>query len=871
MSATPTTLFPLPIDDILPDVLADLRRVPNLALAAPPGAGKSTRVPPAILHHVLNATDKLLLLQPRRLAARGLADRIATEQQWRLGEEVGYHVRFERRAQRSTRLIVQTDGMFLRYLADNPWLEGVGAVLLDEFHERSLNIDLALALCRRVQAEYRPDLRIVVMSATLDVAPVAAFLPNCAIRQSAGRTFPVEIHHQRLVDSRQWQTAICATVRDTAVRTPGHVLVFLPGVGEILACQRELRSWAEAENRLLLPLYGDLPLERQATVLAPADRQKIILSTNVAETSLTIDGVTAVIDRGLARVLRQNPASGINQLQLERISAASATQRAGRAGRTGPGVCIRLWSESEQRGLAEFDTPEIERVELSGAVLQVLAWGENDAQAFPWFSPPPAAKIEQALQLLRALGALEMGQRLTPLGWQMSRLPLQPRLARLLLAGKEWGMNQPAALLAALLAERDPFAMNSGRPGETTGQSNIRPLRQPARSGHVSRSDVLDRYEELRAWAQRQSGGDFWQGQINPQAAKAIIRASEQLQRQLDDLAEIDTPTGAPVTDEEEALLRLILTAFPDRVARRRGPRDSRALLVGGRGVKLLSSSAVQDAELFVCVDMQETGGSEALVRQASAIEESWLDNSLLSESTILSFDATRERVIALRERRYLDLPLAAAPTSIPEELRPAASELLAAQARLDPRQVLAATENLTTFELRLATLRRAMPELNLPAIDDSFWQILLPELCMGLSSFAELRQLPLLDRLRQHLGYDKCVLLDREAPEKLTVPSGSRITLEYSAEQPPILAVRIQELFGLRETPRIAGGRLPVLLHLLGPNFRPQQVTGDLASFWKNTYPEVKKELKRRYPKHSWPDDPLTATPERKGGGRGW
>jgi len=847
-----------------------------LVLTAPPGAGKSTRVPPAVVDELLPPTERLILLQPRRLAARSVAARIATERNCTLGKEVGYHVRFERRATRQTRLLVMTDGMFLRHLQDDPWLEGIGAVVFDEFHERNLYSDLALALCRRAQLEIRPELRLLVMSATLAAAPVAQYLGECAALDSPGQAFSVEIRLQRFADPRPAVEQIVAALPPLLAESTGHLLVFLPGVGEIKAVAREVGNYIAAHDVALHELYGDLPLEQQAAVLADSPRRKVILSTNVAETSLTIPGVTAVLDSGLARVLRQDPATGLNRLELERISQAAAAQRAGRAGRTAAGICVRLWTDNEHRALAVADTPEIHRVDLAGAALELLNSGEPSARNFPWYERPRDEVLRLALEQLRCLGAIDNDERITALGQRMIRLPLQPRLARLLIAGEEVGQTEAAALLAAMLAERDPFARNDRGPRREGNSRN--------RSGghraalHHSDSDLLDRLLALDEWERSPRGGT-WLGALDHGAARHIFRARDQLLRQVAQESGASLPSSASLSstatesnnsDADEMLLKIILAAFPDRVARRREPHGPRAIMVGGRGVKLAESSAVREAEFFVAVELQEIGGSEALVRLASSIEPAWLDLNLLTERTDLDYDPARERVVAWRRRKYLDLTLSEAQTNVPSDRSDEAAAILAAAVAASWEKILDRDEAVRQYELRLVSLRRWIPELDLPELDANFWQHLLPDLCVGCQSLAELRQRPLLQLLKQQLRPDQQQAVEREAPEKLTVPSGSRIALEYAADKPPVLAVRIQELFGLAQTPRIARGRVPVLLHLLGPNFRPQQVTDDLASFWKNTYPEVKKELRRRYPKHSWPDDPLTAPPQCKGGRRG-
>lgn len=489
---------------------------------------------------------------------------------------------------------------------------------------------------------------------------------------------------------------------------------------------------------------------------------------------------------------------------------------------------------------------EIQRVELSGAVLELAAWGEADPAAFPWFESPSPIALRQAQEQLRQLGAIGGDGQITELGTAMARLPLQPRLARLVIKGEQLGVMEDAALIASLLAERDPF---SGRSGGRDAE-------------HHSDSDVLDRVHALQSFAQSERGIS-WLGEVDRGAARSIMRAQQQLVRSL------DQNDNNKAIDRDTSLLQCILAGFPDRVARRREPASPRAVMVGGRGVKLARESAVRDAELFICVDIQETTGSEAVVRQASAIDVAWLDPDLIRAVTVLNFDAERHRVVAERQTTYLDLVLSSAPTSIPEAQRGEATKLLTNAALARWEQILPADSPAQQILIRWQSLVDWLPEVELPKLDENFWRSLLETHAEGLNSLDELRKLPWSELVRMQLSHEQRQLLEREAPERMTVPSGSQIKLDYEPGKPPVLAVRVQELFGLRETPRIACGRVPVLLHLLGPNYRPQQVTSDLASFWRTTYPEVKKELRRRYPKHSWPDDPLTAVAVNKGGRR--
>jgi ATP-dependent helicase HrpB len=832
----------LPIDEVLPGLVAALREGPAAVLIAPTGAGKTTRVPPALLAAGIAGGDQIVMLEPRRIAARAAARRMAEEGGWTLGREIGYQVRFERLAGPETRILVVTEGILVQRLQADPFLEGVGAVIFDELHERNLQTDLSLAMARRVQREVRPDLKLLAMSATLDPGPVAAFLGGAPVIESRGRLHPVEILYIDRPDDRPLPAQAASGVRRLLDATPGDLLVFLPGVGEIQRAAEALAGLAAERDFALLQLYGDLPAERQDEVLRRSSRRKVVLATNVAETSVTIDGVTAVVDSGAVRRLRFDPATGLDRLELGRVSRASADQRAGRAGRQAPGICLRLWPAWEQPALPERETPEIARVDLAGPALQLLAWGESDLTTFAWFEAPDPATLDAATLLLRQLGALD-DHGMTALGRTMARLPVHPRLARLLVEGHRRGHPREAALLAALLAERDPFP------------------RTPRGAGprRASRSDLLDRLDALEAFDRRNS----LEGDLNAGAARFVLKSRDQLL----DLARRELSPSLPVREDDDALLRALLTAYPDRVARRREPRSPRGVMVGGRGVRLADDSAVLEAPLFLCIDLDAgpSGAlSEALVRKASAVEPEWLPADRVRTAIDLEFDESRERVAAWKRTRYEDLIISEAEVPPPDAAETARVLAAAAAKRLD-RALALDNPEIAAFLARVRSLAGWMPELGLPRFAEEEIRDLLPALAAGRKSFAELKRAPLLDVLQGTLSYPQLEALRREAPERLEVPSGSQIRIAYEPGQPPVLAARIQEMFGLAETPRVAAGRVPVLLHLLAPNGRPQQVTHDLRSFWEATYAQVRKELAGRYPRHSWPLDPWNATPQRR------
>lgn len=910
---------PLPIDPLLPQLLAAVAAHSAAVVVAPPGAGKTTRVPPALLDLAPGGSGaplQVIVLEPRRVAARAAARRIAAERGWRVGGEVGYQVRFDRVAGPDTRLLIVTEGILVQRLQSDPFLDGVAALVFDEFHERSLDADLALAMARRVQEEVRPDLRLVVMSATLDPGPVAAFLGDCPVVESPGRLHPVDVIYLESrgrssretvdrIDPRAVPRDVAAGVERALAATGGDVLAFLPGVGEIERTRALLVPRLAERGIAVLPLYGDLPAEAQDAVLRRSETRRVVLATNVAETSVTVEGVTAVVDSGLARVLRYDPASGLDRLELTTIARASAEQRAGRAGRLAPGLCLRLWTEHEQRALRPREAPEIARVDLARPALQLLAWGERDLDAFRWFEPPDPAALARARELLALLGAVDAGG-ITPLGRAMARLPVHPRLARLLLEGRRLGRPREVALLAALLSERSPWRRGAAgppvAPGQPPGRDTVPPgqpggavvpgprpgrFRDTAPPSHrersvvrertvvASRSDLLDRLEDL-APSERSATEEAPWGTLDRGAARSVFAVRDRLLELLARSGAAAPPTSpdaaraaatpAPPVDLEEAVGRALVAAYPDRLARRREPNSARAVMVGGRGVRLARESAVTEAELFVCVDLDAGGGgqgAEALVRLASGVEPEWLAADLRSETTEVAFDPARERVMGRRVTRWRDLVLDERETAPPADEAAAALAVAAAQA-LDRALPLAEPE-IAQWLARLRSLAEWMPELGLPRLDPAELRLLLPALCAGRRSFEELRRAPLLDVLRGSLGHRQRAALDREAPERLTVPSGSHLRLHYEEGRPPVLAARIQELFGWAETPRVAAGRVPVLVHLLAPNGRPQQVTADLRSFWATTYQQVRKELTGRYPKHAWPDDPWTAPPERR------
>lgn len=851
----PPRLAPLPIDEVLDGVCASLRAEPSVVLRAPTGSGKTTRVPGALLDRGV-VEGAVWVSQPRRVAARAAARRIAEERGVRLGDEVGYQVRYEKRAGAATRIVFLTDGLLLRRLQADPLLEGVGALVFDEVHERRLDTDLTLALARQIQREMRPDLRIVVMSATLDAQPFARFLGDCPTIDAAGRAYEVTVDYLAERDERRVVAVMATHLPRVLAAGEGDVLAFLPGVGEIDATAAELAraGISGAHDLSVVALHGSLPPREQDAALAPRPGRKVILATNVAETSLTIPGIRVVVDGGWARVARYDSGCGLDRLELERISRASAEQRAGRAGREAPGRCLRLWTRGQQADLTAATTPEVARVDLASAVLELLLWGERDPLAFAWLEAPPEGAVARALELLERLGATEKGG-LTALGKRLAARPLPPRLARVLLAGEALDLPEDAALLAALLAERDPFRGRDrdARPPDTT-------------------SDTLERLDALRRAGRGPARAPGY-GEAHPGAVAALEQAAAHLARGSDPVAE---PPFAAASCEER-LGRALLAGYPDRVAARRREDPDRAVLVGGRGVRLAPSCGVREAPLFVCVELDAGARgerAEALVRQAWAIERAWLPEHTLSQERRVVFSPETETVRATQVTRYLDLVLDEKPVHTPTPAEVEAALVEAARADLGVALGLDRPD-LAALVARVEFVRRVAPEIALPALDDAFWGALLPALCSGQRSLRALREAPLEAMALGLLHPAQARALDELAPTHLALPDGSRARLDYGAAGSPgaggapVLAARIQQLYGMSVTPTVARGTVPVLLHLLAPNHRPQQITDDLAGFWRRTYGEVRKELAQRYPKHYWPDDPSSAQPRPAGANR--
>lgn len=856
-------MLPLPIDPILPELCGVLREKGRVILEAPPGAGKTTRVPRAMLDQGLASPGEIVVLEPRRLAARLAARRVAEELGEEVGGTIGYTMRFEDASGPRTRVRFVTEGVLTRRLLVDPTLDGVSAVILDEFHERHLHADVALALLRRLTLGERPDLRLVVMSATLAAAPIAAFLGGADVLRSEGRMFDVAIEHLARSDDRPLQSIVASSVRRLLDEgLDGDVLIFLPGSAEIRRAMEACGPLADRADLALLPLHGQLSPAEQDRAVKPSDRRKIIFSTNVAETSVTIDGIVAVIDSGLARVASHSPWSGLPTLKVAPISRASAAQRAGRAGRTRPGRCLRLYTKGDLAARPEHDAPEIARADLAEAALELFASQASDLSAFPWFEAPPAASLAAAEALLVKLGALspkkEADPRVTAIGRRMLRMPLHPRQARLLVEAERRGVAGEGAALAAILGERDITA--GGSPRDRIGERHSSDL-LVALEAYQGASESGFASSRLRSLG------------LDPNRVQAVHRVRKQLDRLIDRRL-APRPSSADAIERE--LLVAILAGFPDRVGRLRRPetatgRAGREIVFAAGGTALLSEqSAVDNVDLVVAVDVEErTEGrvTRARVRVASAIEADWLLDlftDAIRDTTEALWNEAAERVEVVRRLSYDGLVIEETRGGVGDAVRVASA--LAAAAKSKGFRAFVREDELDRWLARVAFVRRACPDADLPPIDEPAIDAALLELCVGLKSFAELRKADLARAITSRLSPEQQRKLSDLAPEAVVLPGGRRARIEYPIDAAPSVASRLQDFFGMTQGPTVARGRVPLILHLLAPNQRAVQVTTDLAGFWDRHYPAIAKELRRKYPRHSWPDNPRIAAPPQAG-----
>ena len=830
----------LPIQSVLPEITATLERARALVLQAPPGAGKTTMVPLALLDAPWLAGQKIILLEPRRLAARAAAARMADLLGEDVGGRVGYRIRMESKIGPATRIEVVTEGILTRMLLDDPGLDGIGAVIFDEFHERSLHADLGLALCLESRSALRPDLGLVVMSATLDGGPVAALLGDAPLITSEGRAFPVETHFTERPNPRRLGPAIAAATAEAAEKSAGgNILVFLPGQGEIRAALRALSEASRFDDFEILPLYGDLSRADQDRALAPAPQgpRRIILATAIAETSLTIPGVSAVVDSGLMRVPSFDPLTGMTRLTTLPVSRASADQRRGRAGRLGPGVCVRLWTAQEDRALAPFTAPEILDADLAPLALDLACWGARDVTSLPWLDAPPAAALTDAQGLLADLGAVNAQGALTPHGRAMHRLGLHPRLGHMALMARTLGLGGLACELAALLGERD---IVKAAPGQMD-------------------TDIRLRVEALR------SGRGFPGLEVDRGALARARDGARDLRRRLN--LKADAEAGHP--DEAGVLLA---HAYPDRIAKRRGTGSAFQMSRGG-GAAFRDRDALAAQDWLVIPEL-DGDRREARIFLAAPLTEAEVEAhfaALIRDDDIIAWDRREQVVTALRQRRLGKLVMAERRLTDADPM--ALVSAMADGIRDLGLNCLPWSREAESLRQRLAFAARYFPEDGWPDVTDAAlldgledW---LGPYLNGVTRRAHLDKLNLAEALAGSISWDQKRALDSAVPSHLTVPTGNRIALDYAGDV-PVLAVRLQELFGCAETPRIAHGKVPVLLHLLSPARRPLQVTADLAGFWRDTYKAVKAEMKGQYPRHYWPDDPMQAEPTARAKPRG-
>ncbi len=808
----------LPIDQVLPQLMATLAEAPRCVLQAEPGAGKTTRVPLALLQQDYLADQKIIMLEPRRIAARGAAEYMASQLGERCGETVGYRMRQDSAVSSRTRLEVVTEGVFLRMLQEDPSLEGVGMVIFDEFHERNLDSDVALALSLQSAELFREDtpLKLLVMSATLDVEPLQRWL-DCPVVVSEGRSFPVESHFSEVViERRDLVDAVIATIQRALVDNLGSILVFLPGQAEISLCQARLQTRYEGNSDIhIVPLYGQLSMQeqRKAVQPAPVGQRKIVLATNIAESSITIDGVNVVVDSGWSRVAMYDARTGMSRLHAQRISQASATQREGRAGRTAPGVCYRLWTAQQHQQLARHDTPEILQADLTSVALQLLAWGCSDCNDLQWLDAPPQSAYNSALDLLKRLQAIH-NNRLTPHGEKLAAIPTHPRLGHMLLRGHAMGAAKQAAQLAAILEDRDPLR-------------------------HAG-ADI----DKRMAWLKEGKG----------QAKRLQARAKQLL-----------SSLGQTDKDRDLSNAVLLAQAYPDRVAQQRRSGGGDYKLASGRGARLDPQDDLYGQPYLVVADIGGSAGrSDDSIFLAAALTASELFSELsdgLESADKAHWNEASGRFESQRETRWGELVIESKPLTDVDPLL--VKQALIEHVRQKGLRILPWSDAALAWQQRCLFTASVSTEGQWPDMSDdgllgAIDEWLGPYL-NGVKSLAALQKVDLLGALKARLDWQQLQQLDRLAPSHISVPTGRQIAIDYSGEQ-PVLAVKMQEMFGCPSSPTVGEGRVKVLLHLLSPAQRPLAVTADLSSFWQNAYSDVKKDMKGRYPKHYWPDDPLQA-----------
>ena len=838
---------PLPIDAVLPDLAAALGRATSAVLQAPPGAGKTTGVPPALIEATWLTGKKIIMLEPRRLATRAAARRMAHLLGQGVGGTVGFRVRGETRVSSATRIEVVTEGILTRMLHSDPSLDEVGLVIFDEFHERSLDADLALALTLETRDVLRPDLRVLVMSATLDGAGIARLLGDAPVITVEGRAYPVDTRYvERRSDARVEDVA-ASVVRRALAEAEGDVLVFLPGAAEIRRVHDLLTGGKLPPRTRIRPLHGTLsPAEQDDAILAsPAGERKVVLATSIAETSLTIEGVRVVVDSGLSRVPRFSPRTGMTSLTTVRVSRASADQRRGRAGRVAPGVCYRLWAEHEQHHLVGYSSPEILEADLAPLALELAAFGVEDPATLRWLDEPPPAAYAQARELLVELGALDLasgsatGGRVTPRGRRMAGLPLHPRLAHMVVEAQTLGALSIACDLAALLSERDPIRADVPNQPDADIESRLALIRQRAHAlppGQTANGEALRRIRAESDRLRSALGGEW-------------------------------SPADGHAADDTSAAGVLLAFAYPDRIGQLRSPRSGRFLLRNGNGAALAGAQSLSDSAYVVAAEL-DGRRPESRIFLAARVDLAELERHFADQITLdqeITWDA-REGAVITRERERLGaIVLAERPLRQPDP--DVVGAVLLEGIRQAGVSVLPWTDGARALRQRLAFLHNvdaSWPNVSDATLNETLCDWLGPYLGRA-RSLADVARVDLAAALLATLPWDRRAAIDELAPTHLVVPSGSRIPIDYTDASAPVLAVRLQEMFGLADTPRIARGAVPLTVHLLSPAHRPVQVTRDLAGFWRSSYFEVRKEMRGRYPKHYWPDDPMQAEPTRR------
>ncbi|MGC8742563.1 MAG: ATP-dependent helicase HrpB [Verrucomicrobiia bacterium] len=837
----------LPIYDIEQDILRSLRENNRLIIQSPTGSGKSTQVPQIILQHKINRDGAIFVLQPRRIAARLLAVRVAKEIGTRLGDEVGYQVRFEDVSSEKTKIKYITEGILLRLLISNPLLNGINVVVFDEFHERHLYGDITLARILKLQRTARRDLKIIVMSATVNLRSLQEYLHPCPVITSEGRTYPVKIEYFEQRNLAVWEKAAKAFSKYRADSGEGDVLIFMPGAYEIRKTIEALEQSQSAKGYILLPLHSELPNDLQEAALARYEKPKIVISTNVAETSITIDGVKAVIDSGLARIPRYDPHRGVNILNIEKISQSSAEQRAGRAGRTAPGICIRLWDEIEHQKRLREEQPEILRLELSEVALILKATGIKDLRGFHWLTPPQEYLLKSAETLLYDLGAIDEKGDITEIGRKMLAFPVHPRYSRMLIEAGKWDCVYLCAMIAALNQGNDIFVRSAGS------------QMLKARKSEFGRNGTSDFFLMIMAYEyalnKNFDSQDCWSVGINSNNAKGV----ERLFRYFLDIAKKEGLNTTPKEVEDEVVRKCVLTGFSDRIAKRLNEGNLKCEMVhGGRG-ELSKASVVQKYPLFVAAEINEigshNGSGEVVLSKATAIDEKWISemypNEVKKEQTKFYYDRQMRAVLAEEEITFRGLCLrkqrkAAVPCEKVEDLL--INEIMLGNLNLTDWD-----ESLEQWILRVNLLARLCPEFKIKEIGEKEKVAVLRRVCSNATSYKEIKDREVKPLFFEMLNSEQHRFLEMYAPQRLKLSNGRTPKVIYVKEGSPYFSLRIQELYGVDEIPKIVMGRVDLLIHILAPNMRPVQITSDIKGFWVNHYPSIKQQLQRKYPKHLW------------------